>query len=119
MSYCDFLHIVIAFQRHIQALFPNVTVSIHNGPNETITLSYRRLIMTKKQTFTGPNTFGVFPGHYILWNRIYSKGEYKLFRTTIANQYDDVKMMTGTILTTNKIRKIGIKAAFQWMREKI
>lgn len=112
-------HIVIAFQRHIQAVFPNATVSIHNGPNESIPVSYSRLIMAKKQTFTGPSTFGVFPAIASFGIGYIQKGNVNYFAPPIANQYDDVKMMTGTILTTNKIRKIGIKAAFQWMREKI
>jgi hypothetical protein len=50
MSLVEFIHL-----RH-----PKATVHIHNDPNETIALTYARMIMAN-QTVVGISSFGVFP----------------------------------------------------------
>ena len=45
---------------YLQARFPQAAVSVHNQPNETLALSYARLVMAN-QSFVSISTFGVFP----------------------------------------------------------
>jgi hypothetical protein len=52
--------VVLAFVDFISERFPTSTVTIHNGPSETIALAYARMIMAN-QTVAGISTFGVFP----------------------------------------------------------
>jgi hypothetical protein len=52
--------VVSALVDYIQERFPTSTVTIHNGPTETIALAYARMIMAN-QTVAGISTFGVFP----------------------------------------------------------
>jgi hypothetical protein len=52
--------VVLAFVDYISERFPTSTVTIHNGPSETIALAYARMIMAN-QTVAGISTFGVFP----------------------------------------------------------
>ena len=52
--------LVLAFTDHLTAKFPSARISIHNGVNETIALSFARMIMAN-QTIVGISSFGVFP----------------------------------------------------------
>lgn len=52
--------VVHAFVEHLQTHFPAARVSIRNNANETIALTFARMIMAK-QTVVGITTFGVFP----------------------------------------------------------
>jgi len=45
---------------YLQAQYPNATISIRNGPEETLPLTYARMVMAK-QAFTSSNSFGIFP----------------------------------------------------------
>lgn len=51
--------VVLSFVDFIRERFPNARISVHNGPNETITLAYARMIMAN-QTIVGISSFGVF-----------------------------------------------------------
>ena len=52
--------LVLAFTDHLAAKFPSARISIHNDVNETIALSFARMIMAN-QTIVGISSFGVFP----------------------------------------------------------
>jgi len=53
--------VVYAMVEHLQEEFPKARITIHNGPDETISLAYARLIMAK-QAFAAPDsTFSIFP----------------------------------------------------------
>lgn len=52
--------VVSSLMEYIQARYPLATVQIHNDPNETIALTYSRMIMAN-QTIVGISSFGVFP----------------------------------------------------------
>jgi hypothetical protein len=54
--------VVHRFVEYLQDRFPKARVTIHNGPNETVSLAYARLVMAKKQAFAYPDSsFSVFP----------------------------------------------------------
>jgi len=53
--------VVYSFVEHLQKRFPDAEVSIHNDANETIALTFARMIMAN-QTVIGITSFGVFPG---------------------------------------------------------
>ena len=52
--------VVLDFVQYLQERFPNSRVRIHNSPNETIALTYARMVLAG-QTIAGISTFGVFP----------------------------------------------------------
>jgi hypothetical protein len=52
--------IVMLLQEHLAEKFPDARIRIHNGGNETIALTYARMIMAK-QTFSPISSFSVFP----------------------------------------------------------
>lgn len=45
---------------YLQVQYPNATISVRKGPEETLPLTYARIVMAK-QAFTSPNSFGIFP----------------------------------------------------------
>jgi hypothetical protein len=51
---------VMSLVEFIHNRYPNAAVRIHNDPNETIALTYARMIMAN-QTVVGISSFGVFP----------------------------------------------------------
>jgi hypothetical protein len=52
--------VVHDYQAYLQRAFPNATVTIHNnGPNESMTIAYTRMIMAN-QTFCMASTFPIF-----------------------------------------------------------
>lgn len=53
--------VVLSLVDYIRERFPNASINIHNGPNETIALAYARMVMAN-QTIIGISSFGVFPG---------------------------------------------------------
>ena len=52
--------LVLAITDHLTEKFPSAQISIHNSVNETIALSFARMIMAN-QTIVGISSFGVFP----------------------------------------------------------
>jgi hypothetical protein len=52
--------VVLSLVDYIQERFPSSRIQIHNGPNETIALTYARMVMAN-QTIVGISSFGVFP----------------------------------------------------------
>jgi hypothetical protein len=52
--------VVLLFRDHLVEKFPDARIRIHNGRNETIALTYARMIMAK-QTISPISSFSVFP----------------------------------------------------------
>jgi hypothetical protein len=52
--------VVLDFVAYLQDRFPKTRVRIHNSPNETIALTYARMVLAN-QTIAGITTFAVFP----------------------------------------------------------
>jgi hypothetical protein len=52
--------LVLLFQDHLAEKFPDARIRIHNDRNETIALTYARMIMAK-QAFSPISSFSVFP----------------------------------------------------------
>jgi len=53
--------VTMAFIEHLQAEFPNAQIRVHNDINETIALTFARMIMAN-QTVVAITSFSVFPG---------------------------------------------------------
>ena len=52
--------VVTSLVDYIRERFPHSHVTVHNGPSETIALTYARMVFSN-QTIVGISTFGVFP----------------------------------------------------------
>jgi hypothetical protein len=50
----------MALVDYLQQRHPNVRITIHNGPKETIALAYARMVLAQ-QTLACLSTFGIFP----------------------------------------------------------
>ena len=50
--------VVLDFEQYLRETFPRANIRIHNSPNETIALTYARMIMAN-QSIAGISTFGV------------------------------------------------------------
>jgi hypothetical protein len=53
-------HVIDAFVEHLHDTFPNARVTVRNDPNESIALTFARMVMAQ-QVVIGISTFGVFP----------------------------------------------------------
>lgn len=52
--------VVYSLVEYLQDFAPSATISIHNGPNETLPLTYARIVMAN-YSFTSLSSFGIFP----------------------------------------------------------
>lgn len=90
--------VVMAFVEHLQGLFPKARIRIHNGLNETIALTFARMIMAN-QTVIGITSFGVFPGVTTFGTGYIRKPDYMkapnrwLLTSPLIDRVDNVKLI--------------------------
>jgi len=73
----------------LQREFPRAVVRVHNDPDETIALTYARMIMAN-QTFAVMSTFALFPA---IAN--FGMGYIKLFKNWLENPSLDTDFIPG------------------------
>ena len=95
----------------------NVTISIHNGRNETLPLAYARLVMAK-QSFTSLSSFGIFPVIGTFGEGYFQKGNRGVnpFATYIPDLpgFDNVHEMNAPRLGTGQIMKMSLNETMEW-----
>jgi hypothetical protein len=106
------------FVRHLNELFPNATVTIHNGPDESSLKSYARLIRAKKVSICGSSTFCTLP---VLANRegigfVYRTERHNPWAVKAAEKYDNIKTWKVPRLTNNVIEQMDDSAILHWLR---
>jgi len=119
--------IVYSFQEHLAEHFPNARIRIHNDRNETIALTYARMIMAK-QVISPISSFSVFPalatfGRGYIRKPDFAKAPNPWLNTPPVDElYDNIKLMVEpNILMTWQVKELrrmsgGAANVIEWFR---
>ena len=99
------MNLTAVLGRYLHTHFPNATISVRNNKNETPATAYSRLVLAN-QSFSGLSTFSIFPAIASFGTSYIPKGRSSYFCPAIEKQYDNVKMIDGEVLTSNRIRTL-------------
>jgi hypothetical protein len=103
--------VVHAFVDHLQEKFPAARVTIRNDAEETIALTFARMVMAN-QTVIGITSFGVFPGVATFGTSYIRKPDFRkapnrwLLSPHIETFVDNVKLVEEPALMANQCRKM-------------
>ena len=97
---CEML--VTGLVEYLQHAFPRASISVRNGPNETLALAFARLIMAN-QTFCPPSTFSAFPAIASFGTSYIQRSNLTYFVVPIAEAYDDVTLLDGPMLSALEV----------------
>jgi len=119
--------VVGAFVEYLQERFPEARIRLHNSPDETIALTYARLVLAN-QTIAGISTFGVFPAiasfgtGYIRLPDARSETNKWLLNPRLDSLVDDLVLMEEpNILMVRQVRDLwerpdGESLILEWFR---
>ena len=104
---------------YLQGFLPSAKISIHNGPDETLPMTYARLVMAD-QSFTTLSSFGFFPvvggfgrGYFQRGNRGVNP-----FAQYLPEIYpDELIMMDAPVLTSSQLRGMDLQSILDWFVE--
>jgi len=102
--------VVFAFQRHLDKKFPEARVSVRNDVDETIALTYARMIMAN-QTIVGISTFGVFPAiasfgtGYIRYPNFVKAPNRWLTKESVVSQIEGIRLITEPRLAAKQVKE--------------
>jgi hypothetical protein len=101
--------------RFLQLHYPNATISIHNGPTETLPLAYARLAMAN-QTFTSLSSFGIFPVMGTFGQGYFQQGNRGVnpFSIHLPNLYPNMHMMKAKQIGSGTMRKMKLEEILAW-----
>jgi hypothetical protein len=95
----------------------NDTISIHNGPNETLPLAFARLAMAK-QSFVSLSSFGIFPiigtfgeGYFQIGKR--GINPFARFLPDHAN-FSNLHMMRAPVRTAERVWRAEAQLTYDW-----
>ena len=98
------------FRDHLAEKFPNARIRIHNNPNETIALTYARMVMAN-QTISPISSFSVFPALATFGRGYIRKPDFKkalnqwLNSPPVDQFLDNVELMVEpNLLMANQIK---------------
>eukprot|EP00590_Aulacoseira_subarctica_P010587 CAMPEP_0172413918 /NCGR_PEP_ID=MMETSP1064-20121228/476_1 /TAXON_ID=202472 /ORGANISM="Aulacoseira subarctica , Strain CCAP 1002/5" /LENGTH=200 /DNA_ID=CAMNT_0013150329 /DNA_START=468 /DNA_END=1071 /DNA_ORIENTATION=- len=91
--------------------FPNITVAIRNSANDTLPLTWARLIMAN-QTIISLSSFGIFPALGRL-DKVIFKG----FNVHIPGILNNTHLMDSPVLGSETAIRIGIDEIAKWVVE--
>ena len=116
--------VVYALVDHLQEKFPAARVAIRNDANETIALTFARMVMAK-QVVIGITSFGVFPGIATFGTSYIRKPDYDkapnrwLLRPKVEEVLDNVKLVEEPRLMAMSCRRMWKEdgsAVLDWFR---
>jgi hypothetical protein len=104
--------------QHFNMVFPNATVTIHNGPDETALKSYARLIRAKKVSVCGSSTFCTLP---VLANRegigfIFRAEKHNPWAVKAAEKYANIMTWKVPRLANHFIPMLDDVSLLHWLR---
>lgn len=121
--------VVGAFVEYLQERIPGARVRVHNSPDETIALTYARLVLAN-QTVAGISTFGVFPaiasfgtGYIRLPDERSATNKWLTVPLRLDNLIDGLVLMDEpNILMVRKVRELweradGENKILDWFRD--
>ncbi|KAL7477830.1 hypothetical protein ACHAW6_003622 [Cyclotella cf. meneghiniana] len=100
---------------YLQGFLPSAKISIHNGLNETLPLTYARLAMAD-QSFTTLSSFGIFPVIGGFGKGYFQKGNRGVnpFARYLPDIYPDLIMMEAQVLTTSALKGLDLQSILEW-----
>lgn len=108
--------IVYVMVDYLRKVFPNASVTIHNGANDTLPVTYGRLVMAN-QTITSLSSFGIFPAMGTFGNGYFQKGNRGInpFNDRVPGVLRNTHVMNAPVMNTMQIRKQGIKKTINFL----
>jgi hypothetical protein len=96
--------------------FPHAKVNIRNDPTDSLEMVYSRLILAK-QNICVRSTFCLFPAIAAFGTSFVQEGGVAYFIPQVAQVYDNIQLMNGTVLRSYDISKRGIQSTIAWLLE--
>jgi hypothetical protein len=100
--------VVTAFVEHLKEQFPKARIRVHNGLNETIALTFARMVMAN-QTVIAITSFGAFPGigtfgtAYITYPEFRSAPNRWLVSSPLVERVGNVKLVKEPRLMSGEV----------------
>jgi hypothetical protein len=100
---------------YLQKSYPKTTISIHNGPNETLPLAYARLAMAN-QSFTSLSSFGIFPVIGTFGDGYFQKGNGGInpFATNLPEFFPHLHQMEAPSIGTGTMFRMKTEEILDW-----
>ncbi len=108
------VHLMIDY---LQEHLPSAKISLHNGPEDTLPLTYARLIMAN-QSFTSLTSFGIYPVIGGFGKGYFQKGTDGVnhFNIHLPKMYPEkLHMMTAPFLSSGSIRNKEVGEVLKWL----
>jgi len=108
--------VVYTLVQYLSDLFPNSTVTVRNSINDTLPLTWARLIMAN-QTFTSLSSFGIFPAMGTFGQGYFQRGNsgVNLFNEHVPNILHNTHLMNSPVLGSYQSATIGIDPVIDWL----
>eukprot|EP00592_Proboscia_alata_P000329 CAMPEP_0194375512 /NCGR_PEP_ID=MMETSP0174-20130528/24049_1 /TAXON_ID=216777 /ORGANISM="Proboscia alata, Strain PI-D3" /LENGTH=406 /DNA_ID=CAMNT_0039155769 /DNA_START=120 /DNA_END=1340 /DNA_ORIENTATION=- len=96
--------------------FPNASVTIHNGANDTLPITYGRLVMAN-QTITSLSSFGIFPTMGTFGDGYFQKGNRGVnpFSTRVPKVLRNTHVMNAPVMSSMQIFKKGLNETIKFL----
>jgi hypothetical protein len=113
---------VEAFVEHLTGLFPKARIRVHNGLDETIALTFARMVMAN-QTVIPITSFGVFPGvstfgtGYIRYPDYAKAPNRWLITSPWMEKVDNVKLVKEPVLMAQQLKNMwgqNVSSVINW-----
>ncbi|KAL3779372.1 hypothetical protein HJC23_005232 [Cyclotella cryptica] len=103
---------------YLQGFLPTAKISIHNGLNETLPMTYARLAMAN-QSFTTLSSFGIFPVIGGFGMGYFQKGNWGVnpFARYLPDMCPNLIMMEAPVLTTSSLKGLDLQSILDWFVE--
>lgn len=100
---------------YLQAHYPHTRISIRNDRNETLPITYARLVGAK-QSFTSLSSFGIFPVIGTRGEGYFQRGNRGVnpFAKYIPNYLSNIHEMNAPKLSSAQILQMGLNATLAW-----
>ena len=105
--------------KKLQEFLPSAKISIHNDKNETLPLTYARLIMAN-QSFTTLSSFGIFPVIGGFGRGYFQRGHrgLNMFANYLPEYYPEkLFIMDGEFMSSTEISRNGLPFVENWLVE--
>ena len=98
--------------------FPNITVTIRNSANDTLPLTWARLIMAN-QTIISLSSFGIFPCIGTFGQGYFQRGNEGVngFNVHIPGILNNTHLMDSPVLGSGTAIRVGIDEIAKWVVE--
>ena len=95
-------------QSFLEETYPNATITVRNGPEETLASSFARITLSRK-TICSPSTFCLYPAIATLGEGHFANTDLYPFVHEIAAQPgSNIRVIEEDFLSTKRMREMSI-----------